>query len=232
MTTPADASDTARLVTTRPGLQALAEHVLGAARHAATGRIGLRPTATGMITPPFPSPHGDRTVATDGIALVVTDDRGIRRAEIRTLREAATFAEVEPGAPTEVFTPTTPLDLDAPNDLDAGAVDQIAGWWMLVDAAFTAFAAEHPDDEGAPAQLWPEHFDLGGQVGEVNYGGSPGDEGDPLPYLYVGPWSPPSVDGFWNRPYGIAVPATEVPDVDAAVAVFREARSRLDASAG
>ena len=47
----------------------------------------------------------------------------------------------------------------------------------------------------AAVQLWPEHFDLATTIDEVNYGGSPGDDGHPLPYLYVGPWTPPEPDG-------------------------------------
>ena len=37
--------------------------------------------------------------------------------------------------------------------------------------------------------LWPEHFDVGLAVDEVNYGGSPGDVTHANPYAYVGPWT-------------------------------------------
>ena len=51
-------------------------------------------------------------------------------------------------------------------------------------------------------QLWPEHFDLGTDLGpdddrRANYGASPGDADHPLPYLYVGPWVT-NDDPFWN----------------------------------
>ena len=36
--------------------------------------------------------------------------------------------------------------------------------------------------------LWPEHFDVGIDANEVNYGVSPGDASCPEPYAYVGPW--------------------------------------------
>lgn len=218
------------IVQTRLALQSVAEHVLCAARHAATGRIGLVPTPSGIATPAFPTDSGLRTLATDGLELVVTDDRGTRRAPLTTVGAAAELAEITPGAPTDVFTPTTALEPDAPLDLDPDAVAQLASWWVLVATAFERFAAEHPDDQVAAAQLWPEHFDVGGQVGEVNYGGSPGDAGDPLPYLYIGPWSPPPVDDFWNRLFGRAIPATDIAAVDAAVDAFRQARQRLDAT--
>ena len=55
----------ATLVPTRLGLHALAEHVLSAARHATTGRIGLVPSPGGFATPPFPSEHGECTIAVE-----------------------------------------------------------------------------------------------------------------------------------------------------------------------
>ena len=218
----------ATLIETRLALQAVAEHVLCAARYRATGRIGLRSSPGGFTTPPFPSDHGDRTLAIDGRDLVATDDRGTERARLTTVHDAAVLAEIEPGAPAEVFTPTTALDPEAPLAVDDAAAAVLAGWWALVDEALAAFRAEHAAEEPAETQLWPEHFDLATSVGEVNYGGSPGDGGHPQPYLYVGPWSPPEPDGgFWNRPFGALVPATEVPDASTALAFFREARARL-----
>ena len=216
-------------IETRSALQSVAEHVLCAARHQATGRIGLRPAPGGFTTPAFPSPMGERTLAVDGLDLVVSDDGGERRTPLRTVGAAAEFVGITPGAPTDVFTPTTALDLDAPLRIDPAAAAAFADWWLLVDQAITAFASEHRDESPGAAQLWPEHFDLGIQVGEVNYGGSPGDASHQLPYLYVGPWSPPEQDDFWNRPFGAAIAASEIPDVAAALDFFREARRRLDA---
>lgn len=223
----------ATLISTRLALQSVAEHVLCAARHAATGRIGLRAAPGGFTTPTFPSEHGERVVAVDGTELVVHDGRGERRAPLTTVGEAAALVGIAPGAPADVFTPTTPLAPDAPLAIDPDAVAELAAWWTLVDRALAVFRAEHAPDEPSETQLWPEHFDIACTVGEVNYGGSPGDAGDggdPLPYLYVGPWTPPEPDGgFWNRPYGSAIPGTEVPTVEAAVTHFREAHRRLEA---
>ena len=76
-------------------------------------------------------------------------------------------------------------------------------------------------------QLWPEHFDLATTVSGVNYGGSPGDAGHPTPYLYVGPYTPPTPDGgFWNEPFGASVDLAAVGSPADALAFFREGRAR------
>ena len=227
-----DPTPLAICIETRHALQAVAEHVVCAARYASAGRIGLLAAPGGFAAPPFPTDHGDRTITVEGRELVVRDGRGERRTPLTTVRDAAAFAEIAPGAPTEVFTPTTALAPDEPLAIDATAAAGLAAWWTLGAAAFAAFATEHPEDSPAPAQLWPEHFDLGGAIGDVNYGASPGDEGHELPYLYVGPWDAPEQDDFWNRPFGALIAATEVPDLNAALDFFREGRRRLEAPAG
>ncbi len=51
--------------------------------------------------------------------------------------------------------------------------------------------------------LWPEHFDYAIAAGDeaagsrANFGGSPGDEQHPEPYLYVGPWAAREGE-LWN----------------------------------
>ncbi len=216
------------LVATRLSLQAVAEHVLCAARHRATGRIGLRAAPGGFATPPFPGGHGLQTLAVDGTDLVRSDDRGSERTPLTTVADAARLAEIDAGAPAEVFTPTTPLDPSARLAIDPAAAAHLARWWGLVDDALAAFRAEHAADEPTETQLWPEHFDIAATVREVNYGGSPGDAAHPLPYLYIGPWSPPAPDGrFWNAPFGALVPAHEVPTVEAALALFEQGRALL-----
>lgn len=213
---------------TRLALQSVAEHVLSAAYHAATGHIGLRSSPRGFTTPMFPSAHGLRQVRVDGVELVVTDDRGERRAPLTTVAAAAELAEVEPGAPTEVYVPSTPLAPDAPLAVDAGVAADLAAWWELVTAALEGLRVELADLDPPIVQLWPEHFDVATTIDEVNYGGSPGDAAVPLPYLYVAPWSPPTPDGdFWNQPWGAALGADQVPTIDEATAFLRAGRARL-----
>jgi hypothetical protein len=223
----------ARFIETRLALQSVAEHVVCAARHAATGRIGLRSAPGGFATPAFPNGDGQRVLAVDGTELVVRDGEVERRAMLTSVGAAAQVVGIVAGAPTEVFTPTTPLEPDAPLRIDADVAATFAAWWALVDEALAVFAAEQPEGSVEPAQLWPEHFDLATTIDEVNYGGSPGDSSHELPYLYVGPWTPPEPDGdFWNRPFGAALPATEVTAVADALDFFREGQRRLAQSSG
>ncbi len=215
---------------TRLGWQAVAEHVLAPALHVSTGRIGLRAAPGGFATPPFHSPFGPRRVAVDLVDLVVTDDRGTRRAPLTTLREAAALAEVRPGAPSGVYPPTTPLDLDRPLGVDPESASRLADWFALVDAALADLVAITAADDPEPVQLWPEHFDLATTVADVNYGGSPGDEGHAAPYAYVGPHRPPPVGGFWNEDFGASLSAAESIDRHDVLAFFVEGRRRAHGS--
>ena len=96
-------------------------------------------------------------------------------------------------------------------------------WFRFVDTALEEFRHRHAALLPSVVQLWPEHFDLACSIGEINFGGSPGDAGDSgrvEPYLYVGPWSPPPVGGFWNEPYGAALERSAVTTVDDALEFF------------
>lgn len=217
------------LETARTSLQAVAEHVLSAALHAAIGRIGLRQTPGGFGTPPFASADGQRQIRVAGLELVITDDRGERRAPLSTIGALAAFAEIEPGAPSDVYTPTTALDLDAPLELAPVPVGQLADWYQLVNDALERLRDELVDDEPSIVQLWPEHFDLACTIDGVNYGGSPGDGGIATPYLYVGPHElPPPVGAFWNESFGASSTASARTTVGGTLAFLREGRSRLN----
>jgi hypothetical protein len=221
------------LQSTREAMHRLAEHVLSPARHAVTGRIGLRPAPGGFETPPF-GPT-ERVVGLDGLELVVgeagPDGEGVfRRSPITTLRAAAEFVGVAPGAPADVYTPTTPLTLDAPLVLDPGAARLLTDWFVLGDEALAAFAAAVPEDDPGAATLWPEHFDLALTAARVNYGFSPGDGFSPVPYAYVGPHGGPPARGgveFWNAPFGAIRHLGEITSVEQAVEFLHEGRARL-----
>ncbi|MGH9283956.1 MAG: hypothetical protein ACRD0S_13595, partial [Acidimicrobiales bacterium] len=68
-----------------------------------------------------------------------------------------------------------------------------------------------PGDAPSRVQLWPEHFDLAVDLGpegrRANFGGSPGDDAHPEPYLYVGPWDTERLGPhvYWNEPFGASL---------------------------
>jgi hypothetical protein len=225
--------------TTRVAWHTIAEHIVAAARHRATGRIGLRPMPDGFGSPWFPATGEDggdeKRIRVEGAELVVeerTDDgpHFTRRQPITTLRAAGAFVGIEPGAP-DVYQAVTPLDLDAELSVDDAAADELARFLAVVDAALHTLRTDIDGGRATPDHaitLWPEHFDLATSIDEVNYGGSPADDDHPEPYLYVGPWTPPAPDGeFWNEAFGASVPDAAAVSVDAALAFFREGRRRV-----
>lgn len=218
-----------RLATTRDGLHRVAEHVLAAARYAATGKIGLIPSPGGFRTPPLRADGG--FLAVEGAGLVVGDAAGARRTALTTIRAAAEFAGVTPGAPAQVYRPATSLDLDEPLMIDPDAARMLAAWYQLGAQAMSRFAAEISGDKPSAVVLWPEHFDVGMTAAAINYGASPGDDHVPDPYLYVGPHDgpPPGDPVFWNAPFGAARTFRQIGTVAEAAAFFRDGRARARA---
>ena len=221
----------ARLAVTRAGLHRVAEHVLAAARYAETGRIGLMPSPGGFRTPPFGTEG--KFLAVDGTEFVVGGAAGTRRTALTTIRAAAEFAGVTPGAPAQVYKPATPVNLDEPLMIDLDAARLLAGWYRLGAQAMSRLAAEIPGDQPGAVVLWPEHFDVGMTAAAISYGASPGDDQIPEPYLYVGPHDgpPPGDPAFWNAPFGAARTFRQIGTVAEAAAFFRDARDRTRAAA-
>ena len=100
-----------------------------------------------------------------------------------TCRELAAASGQEVSDLADVYADGSGVDPDEALTFDAEALDRLLGWFVRGDAALRAFA---PDVEPI---LWPEHFDVGFAVDEVNYGASPGDATHTGPYAYVGPWT-------------------------------------------
>ena len=195
---------------TRRSLHALAEHLVAPCRHAVSGRIGLRFTYHGFGTPFF---GPDRQVRVEDGELVDGD----HRHTLTTLRAAAEFLGMEAGAPANVYTPTTPLDLDAPLEVDSGAARALGDWYGLCARLLEQLRADAGAiDTPTRVQLWPEHFDLALDLGpegrRANFGGSPGDDMHPEPYLYVGPWDTDRLGPhvFWNEPFGASLSYMEI----------------------
>jgi hypothetical protein len=194
--------DRVRLAATRDSWHALAEHVLANACFRADGRIGLVVSDDGFRTPVLPP---DTTASVAGPTLVVTRGGTTTTVPITTLRAAAAALGIEPGAPAHVFTPTTLLEPDAPLPIDNGAAGALSAWFRL-GATLLGELAESAGLDDAPSTptLWPEHFDVGLDLGDESRGGrgtfgaSPGDAEHPEPYAYVTHWTDVPDDPFWN----------------------------------
>jgi hypothetical protein len=220
-------ADPAVFAATRAALHALAEQVLAAARFRVTGRIGLRATPGGFATPVF----GDaEEIRVDGTELVVTRDGRTARHGLTTLRAAAEAVGIEPGAPPDVYPPATTLEPDAALAVDAAAAAALAAWFGLGTSLLEALrATAGAADAASDVQLWPEHFDLGIELGDddshqrATFGTSPGDAQHPLPYLYVTRWPGVPDDAFWNDE---AFPGASVDYATLAAAIDAEIMGR------
>ncbi len=198
------------LVTTRRSLHGVAELVLAGPQYAASGSIRLRVTPGGFGTESAPD------LRVDGTELVTPTGRlplggtyaGLARAAGVTARTLRDVYGDGPGVAG-----------DDPIAVDPDAAALILAAFVRGDAAMRAFA---PDQQPV---IWPEHFDIGITVEEVNYGVSPGDAHVAEPYAYVGPPSP-RAGAFWNTVFGAARPLTELADLDSLVAFFREGATR------
>ena len=199
------------LATTRRSLHAVAELVIAGPQHRTYGTIRLRVVPGGFagVASALAVELGDLVwpggrVATDG----------------RTCGELAAAAGVDAGAPEGLYHDGCGVDVDEPLSVDDAAAGVLAAWYGAGDGALRTLAP------GVEPVLWPEHFDLGLTVGEVNYGVSPGDGFHAGPYAYVGPWS--LREGpFWNAPFGAFRPADELVDGAGLIAFFGAARSQL-----
>jgi len=195
------------LVATRRALHGVAELVIAGPQYAVSGDIRLhvvRGGFAGMAS----------GVRVEGGDLAWAGGRAVLGGTCRQLADAV---GVTPAAP-DVYSEGSGVHPDEELDLDPDALALLLGWFECGDAALRAFAPE------AERVLWPEHFDVGYALSEVNFGISPGDAGHPAPYAYVGPWTLRE-GAFWNTSFGAARAAAELPDVDSVVAFFEEGRS-------
>ncbi len=197
------------LITTRRSLHAVGELVLAGPQHAQTGEISLRALPGGFGTTHTPDLRVDGTDVVGPEATV-----GITGLTPAALGRAL---GVEARGLADLYPDGSGVGLDDVLEVDPDAAAVVAAAFADGDAALRALAP-------APTPiLWPEHFDIGISVGEVNYGVSAGDTYLAVPYAYVGPWSPPAEDDYWNAPFGRAVP---VSDIDDLAAFFAEGRDR------
>ncbi len=231
------------LATTRSALHRLAFYVLSAAREAATGRIGLSATPGGFGSPPFQDADGrTQILRVEGSDLVIESDGETQRSPITTLGAAAELVGVTPdGDRGAEFDVPEMGALDAPLDVDPTASTLLAEWYRLGFDTLEVIRDEaEPEDDATEPWLWPEHFDVGTDMGSAqagaraSYGASPGDQGHPEPYLYVAAWSDVDrSDRFWNdtRFSGASLVLSELTanadPVERALSFLREGRRRL-----
>ncbi len=195
------------LVSTRRSLHGVAELVIAGPQFAALGTIRLR-----LLPGGFGGAVSD--VRVDGADLVWPGGRMPLAGTCRELADAVGAAATKPDSYGE----GSGVDPDEKLVFDPGALALLLGWFERGDAALGSFAPS------AERVLWPEHFDVGYALDEVNYGVSPGDDGHPEPYAYVGPWQPRE-GAFWNAPFGASRAATDLPDATAVVAFFEDGRA-------
>jgi hypothetical protein len=200
------------LATTRRSLHGAAELLLAGPQYRRTKELKLHVLPTGGFTT-VAAPH----LSVQGDALVAGDRRiGLSG---RTYAELGAEARVDVGAPADLYHDGSGVGPDDVAEVDPVAAGYLLGCLAAGDAALGRFA---PAEE---VILWPEHFDIGITVDEINYGVSPGDSYLGEPYAYVGPWQRRTGD-FWTAPFGAVRPLGPEPSVDELVAFFVEGRER------
>ncbi len=194
------------LSATRRALHAVAELLIAGPQYRSDGdiRLAARPGGFGGWIGPTP--------AVSGTDLITPTGRFPLRGNINDL---ARRAGITPRALRDVYTDGPDFALDEPIEVTGSATDVLLRSFTDGDAALRLL-----DPKQVPT-LWPEHFDIGITVAEVNYGVSPGDAAIGEPYAYVGPWQVPS-GPFWNQSFGAARPLTQLAAPQVILAFFRE----------
>jgi hypothetical protein len=165
-------------------LHRVAEQIVAPARKP-DNEIALDATPGGFGTPVFAHAGLTQQVRVEGAELVRRVGEQERRAPLTTLESARQFvADLVPGGPLS----------GALLAVDPVAAARLADWYAFGAAVLTEFS----DATASPVRLWPEHFDIAIEMGQVNYGFSPGDENHGEPYAYVGPWSAEVSGELWN----------------------------------
>jgi hypothetical protein len=179
---------------TRKSLHGVAELVMAGPQFEQSHSIELRVSTGGFATTQAPE------IRVEGCSLVVSSRRVAMNGH--TIGELATEVGVAARSLKDVYADGSGLGADSVIDVDEESAHEIARAFELGDLAMHRLAPERP------RVLWPEHFDIGLDQDDVNYGVSAGDGWCPEPYAYVGPWHfsqrEDRDDPFWNAPFGTA----------------------------
>ena len=192
------------LTRTRTALHGVAELLLAGPQYAESGTIRLRALPAGIATVAAPD------LRIEGAELVGA--RG-RHPLSGTYAEVAAAAGIRPGR-WRTSTTTVRRDPDHRIELDPAHLAMLRRLSPSATRRCGLRAREVP-------VLWPEHFDVGISLDEVNYGVSPATRPIAEPYAYVGPWTPRTGD-FWNQSFGAAQPLSALGGADAVADFFRE----------
>lgn len=196
------------LSTTRRALHAVAELLIAGPQYEAAGdiRLAARPGGFGGWVGATPAVSGTDLITSTG-----------RFPLGGSVNELARRAGISPRTLRDVYTGGPEFSLDEPTEVTASAADVLLRSFTDGDAALRL------PDPGQVPTLWPEHFDIGITVKEINYGVSPGDTAIGEPYAYVGPWQVPA-GAFWNQPFGAARPLGQLTSPQAILEFFLEGR--------
>ncbi|GAA2463590.1 hypothetical protein ACFOS0_25915 [Nocardia seriolae] len=195
---------------TRESLHAVAEQLLAGPEYRTSATIRLAAAPGGFATVKAPN----LAVRED---LLLLDGDPVGKLPGATIAGLAAAAGIESGMPDGVYTDVTGFDPAAELWIDPDQARILARALERGDGALRALAPDH-----TPV-LWPEHFDIGIDLDEVNYGVSPGDSLIPEPYAYVGPWTPRTGE-FWNQAFGASRTIAELGGLDALLEFFTEGR--------
>lgn len=197
------------LVATRRSLHTVVEQVMAGPQYRRSGTIRLRVHDAGIETVAQPALrlHGDTVTFGDVVAPLGG----------RTIADLAEELGLDAGAPEGLYPDSAGLGSDEKLVVDVGSSRRLVAAYEVGRDAMQAF---HPAETPV---LWPEHFDLGIQWDEVNYGLSGGDSFHETPYAYVGPWTPRE-GGFWNASFGAVLPVDDDTRAEAVADFFRRGR--------
>jgi len=151
-----DQDTAASLAATRRSWHGVAELVMAGPQFRRSGSIKLRVLPGGFGTVAVPA------LRVDGAELVA----GSRRLALAGVTYAglAAAAGVEPRDLADVYQDGPGLAPGDPVDADPAAAGYLAACFASGDAALRAFAP------GTEPVLWPEHFDVAIDLGEITYG--------------------------------------------------------------
>lgn len=199
----------------------LAYAVVAEARRQSNGKFGLRYTAGGFGTPFFRRDGQDTQVRVAAGQIVLQCGEEVSVAPVKSLASAAGHCGVTPG--TEAAEHDSPPLDDIRRELrvDAELTAFLGDWFGFAFSVLEELRLAPGARNVGRTQLWPGHFDPAVELtaGEpatdtaggpspasaeddvsrrATYGASPGDQHNPAPYLYVGPWGGSDDDPYWN----------------------------------